>query len=87
MMVQLQQLMDGLEGHEWAYSLMPARQVEATVALLQATAYRSIGKLDPAGAFLKKPEQLVDQQLADFCFALEVRMGTRDVNCSDMSLA
>lgn len=35
LLAQLQELVEGLRGAEWTYGWMPARQVEAAVALLQ----------------------------------------------------
>ena len=72
MLATLQRLMDELGEQEWSYGWMPARQVAAVVALLQASALRSVGKTAAALAHLERAGALLDAALREHQFDLEV---------------
>lgn len=72
MLRQLQELVDGLKGSEWAYGWMPLKQVEAVVALLHATAYHSVGKLAGCRVHLARAEEVVNEGLQQHEFELQV---------------
>jgi hypothetical protein len=81
MLAQLQRLVEGLDGSQWSYGWMPAGQVEAVVALLYATAYRSVGKPVVAINHLEKAEALVDHFLKEQHFNLQVRARSSGCSC------